>query len=103
MNIVVEVKRTAEYPSSIVPDSIKANINEWESDSIDGDTVYLIYTIAKEVLSAGADIAAIAGFIYLLINEYKAKVSINGDMVAKNSSKEEITDMIKKTSGSDQK
>lgn len=98
MNVLVEIDKKGMYPESIVPDTLTLTMtsDDLGDEGIDGAMISQIYSVAKEALSIGADIAAVAGFIYMLIKDYRARVSVNGKAIDSSKSKEEIADVIKK-------
>lgn len=103
MEILVEFDNKEEFPEDAVPEIMSLNTEEWEGEGFEGDTIYKIYSISKELLGISADLIAVGGFIYMLIKTYAAKVSINQKPIDKSMSQEEITDIVKKESETDTK
>ena len=81
MEILVEFDKKKEFPEAAVPEIMSSNTIEWGSDGFEGDTIYRLYLISKELLATAADFITVGGFIYMLIKEYGAKVNINKKLI----------------------
>lgn len=103
MEILVEFDNKEEFPEDAVPEIMSLNTEEWGGEGFDGDTIFRLYTISKELLATSADLITVGGFIYMLIKMYAAKVSINKKAIDKSMSQEEIQDMVKMESETDTK
>ena len=96
MELLVQRNINDDYPEAELIERVSSNKMEWKKDSIDGQTIYACYTIFSQGLAQVADVVTIAGFIYMIVHDYKAKVKVNEKQIDMNQSKAEIAEVINK-------
>ncbi len=98
MKVVIsyECKSKEDYLS--IPEVMQENVLKIFEDGIDGSIVSYIFEISKEVFEITANIVEIAGFIYMIIRDYKGgKASVDEKMIEQNKTEEDIIDELYKS------